>query len=122
MKPDTSERVGIPARAPKFVHLRAAAKLAKIPFQIEPASRPLGNDANVIQVSRGSVAAATIGLPCRYMHTQTEVCCLKDLEQSAKLLATFIEKLNFMWVKPFVSRAVMSEDRIKLNQLGESAP
>lgn len=42
----------------------------------------LGNDANAIQVSRAGVAAASIGIPNRYMHTQVEVCSLKNLEFS----------------------------------------
>lgn len=71
--------------------LIAAAKKGKIPFQPAPSSRLLGNDANAIQVARGGVAAASLGVPNRYMHSQVEVCSLKDLENSAKLLAQFIK-------------------------------
>ena len=71
-----------------------AAKKNKIAYQIEPKTRPLPNDANAIQVTRGGVAAASIGIPNRYMHSQVEVCHFKDLEDSAKLLAAFIKDIG----------------------------
>lgn len=74
--------------------LVAAAKKAKIPYQPAPSSKLLGNDANIIQVSRKGVAAASIGIPNRYMHTQVEVVHLKDLELAARLLAEFIKAIR----------------------------
>lgn len=74
--------------------LVATAKKNKIPYQPLPESRLLGNDANAIQVSRGGVAAASLGIACRYLHTQVEVCSLKDLENAAKLLAKLAEGLD----------------------------
>ena len=74
--------------------LVAAAKKGKTPWQIAPSAALLGNDANAIQVSRAGVAAASIGIPNRYMHTQVEVCSLKDLENSAKLLADFMRSIQ----------------------------
>ena len=69
-------------------------KKLKIPHQALPHSKLLGNDANVMQVTRSGVAAASIGIPNRYMHTQVEVCSLKDLENSAKLLAGFVRAIG----------------------------
>lgn len=74
--------------------LLASAKKAKIPFQLSPSAALLGNDANAIQVSRGGVATASIGIPNRYMHTQVEVCSYSDLMNSARLLAEFIKSIN----------------------------
>ncbi len=74
--------------------LVSSAKKAKIPYQLEPSSRLLGNDANAIQVNKSGVAAASIGIPNRYMHTQVEVCSLQDLENSAQLLAHFIKSID----------------------------
>jgi endoglucanase len=74
--------------------LVASAKKARIPYQPAPSSRLLGNDANAMQVVRGGTAAGSIGIPNRYMHTQVEVCSLKDLENSAKLLAAFVKSIN----------------------------
>ena len=74
--------------------LLAAAKKLRIPYQLSPSSKPLGNDTNAIQVNKKGVATASIGLPNRYMHTQVEVCSFKDLENAAKLLAAFIKGIG----------------------------
>jgi putative aminopeptidase FrvX len=74
--------------------LKASAQKGKIPFQVSPSTRPFGNDANAIQVSREGVAAASIGVPNRYMHTQVEICSYKDLENSVKVLASFIQSIK----------------------------
>ncbi|RIL11672.1 MAG: hypothetical protein DCC75_01885 [Proteobacteria bacterium] len=74
--------------------LIAAAKKAKVPYQLQPSSGLLGNDANAIQVTKGGVAAGSIGIPNRYMHTQVEVCSLKDIENAAKLLAQFVKDIG----------------------------
>ncbi len=74
--------------------LIASAKKAKIPYQLAPSSGLLGNDANAIQITRSGVAAASLGIPNRYMHTQSEVCSLQDLENSAKLLAAFVKSIG----------------------------
>lgn len=74
--------------------LIASAKKGKIPYQISPSAALLGNDANAMQVSRGGVATASIGIPNRYMHSQVEVCSYSDLENSAKLLAEFIKSIT----------------------------
>ncbi|MCB0354735.1 MAG: M42 family metallopeptidase, partial [Bdellovibrionales bacterium] len=71
-----------------------SARKGKIPYQHLPSSSLLGNDANAMQVTRAGVAAASIGIPNRYMHTQVEVCSLKDLENSAKLLAGFVKSVS----------------------------
>jgi putative aminopeptidase FrvX len=74
--------------------LKDAAKKTKSPYQPAPSPRPLGNDANTIQISRGGVAAASLGIPNRYMHTQVEVCSYKDLEAAVKILAYFISHIT----------------------------
>jgi endoglucanase len=74
--------------------LEAAAKAGKIPQQPGISGRLFGNDANTMQISREGVAAASIGIPNRYMHTQVEACNLKDLENAAKLLARFIKDIK----------------------------
>ena len=53
-----------------------------------------GTDANAIQLSRAGVAAALVSLPQRYMHTPVEVVSLKDLDNTAKLLAEFVLSLE----------------------------
>lgn len=70
------------------------AKKQKIPHQLAASSGLLGNDANSIQISRAGVAAASIGVPNRYMHSQVEVCSLADLENCSKLLAGFVKSVT----------------------------
>ena len=74
--------------------LKDAAKKTKTPYQIAPSTRPLGNDANTMQIARSGVAAASIGIPNRYMHTQAEVCSYKDLEYTIKILVKFITSIT----------------------------
>ena len=74
--------------------LKGAAKSSKSPFQPAPSPRPLGNDANSIQIARSGVAAASIGIPNRYMHTQVEVCSYKDLAGAIKILSKFVQSIT----------------------------
>ncbi len=77
-----------------FKLLCEAAEAEKIPYQVEGAPRGTGTDANAIQLSRGGKAAALVSVPLRYMHTPTEVLSLDDLENTAKLLAAFVLRLE----------------------------
>lgn len=74
--------------------LVSASKKGKIKYQNAPSAGLLGNDANSIQVSRAGVAAGSIGVPNRYMHTQVEVCSYADLMNCAKLLAAFVKEIK----------------------------
>lgn len=71
-----------------------AAEAEKIPYQVEGAPRGTGTDANAIQLSRGGKAAALVSVALRYMHTPTEVLALEDVENTAKLLAAFVRRLD----------------------------
>lgn len=77
-----------------FELLVAAAEAEKIPYQIDGEPRGTGTDANAIQLTRGGKAAALVSVPLRYMHTPTEVLSLEDLENTAKLLAAFVMRLE----------------------------
>jgi len=80
---------------PKVLELLIeAAEAEKIPYQIEAAPRGTGTDANAIQLSRGGKAAALVSVALRYMHTPTEVLALEDVENTAKLLAAFVRRLD----------------------------
>jgi endoglucanase len=67
-----------------------AGKSHDLPYQRQAAPGATGTDANAIQLARAGVATGLIGIPNRYMHTQVEVVSLKDLENSAALLAEMI--------------------------------
>jgi len=66
--------------------IRDAAKKYKIPCQIETTKGRGGTDAIAMQVSKKGVAATTMSIPSRYMHTQAEVVNLKDLDSLVKLI------------------------------------
>ena len=61
---------------------------------MEGAPRGTGTDANAIQLSRGGKAAALVSVALRYMHTPTEVLALEDVENTAKMLAAFVRRLD----------------------------
>ncbi|NLE07793.1 MAG: M42 family metallopeptidase [Dehalococcoidales bacterium] len=70
------------------------AKEMKIPYQIVAAPGGTGTDANVIQLSRSGVAAGLLSVPLRYMHTPNEIMDLKDIENTAKLMAGICERID----------------------------
>jgi endoglucanase len=72
-----------------FDMLIKIAKEKKINYQVEAAPYPTGTDANVIQITRAGVAAGLVSIPCRYMHTYTEIISLKDVEKVINLLTEF---------------------------------
>jgi endoglucanase len=70
-----------------------AAEAEGLPYQIDAEPRGTGTDANAIQLSRGGKAAALVSVPLRYMHTPSEVLALADMENAAKLLTAFVQRL-----------------------------
>lgn len=74
--------------------LKELAKELDMPIQLEVMSGSSGTNAWPIQVSREGVATAVVSIPERYMHTPVEVVHRKDLEDTAKLLAAFVESLG----------------------------
>ena len=74
--------------------LKLLAIEKEIPIQISGLSKPAGNDANVMQISRGGQATAIVAIPNRYMHSPVEVISLDDLDNAAQLIAEFCVTLN----------------------------
>jgi endoglucanase len=70
------------------------AKDQEIPFQLEATPGGTGTDANVMQLSRAGMATGLIGVPLRYMHTPNEVMHLQDIENAARLMAGFCERVT----------------------------
>jgi endoglucanase len=74
--------------------MRALAKKKKITYQESPGHRASGGtDTAVMQLTRSGVATALISIPNRYMHTQVEICDLRDVEGAIKLLTETIAGL-----------------------------
>jgi tetrahedral aminopeptidase len=69
--------------------LEESASAVEVAVQLRGAPRPTGTDANAMQLARGGVATAVIGIPNRYMHSPVEMVHLDDLDRAARLLAEF---------------------------------
>lgn len=74
--------------------LRELAIQKEIPIQIGGIAKPAGNDANVMQISRGGQATGIVAIPNRYMHSPVEVVSLADLDNAAQLIAEFCLSLK----------------------------
>ena len=70
------------------------AKRDGIDIQLEACHGDTGTDAWEIQVAGSGVPTALLSVPLRYMHTNYEVCDTNDLENAAKLIATFATQLK----------------------------
>lgn len=65
------------------------AKSANIPYQLEVLERG-GTDARAIQLSRAGVPAGCISIPCRYVHSPSEMVDLDDVENAIKLVIALL--------------------------------
>jgi endoglucanase len=67
------------------------AEKNKIPYQREVLELPATTDARNIQVTRAGVPTGCISIPCRYVHSPSEMIDLSDLENALKLLLKLVE-------------------------------
>lgn len=80
---------------PRVGHmLYASARRLGLRHQVCPVARATGDCANAIQIARGAIATASVGIPQRNMHTQAEVCALDDLENTVRLLVDFLKSIG----------------------------
>ncbi len=68
------------------------AKTKEIPFQYEGMGGSTGTNADKIGVVRGGVKTALISVPLRYMHTPVETADVRDIENTARLMAAFVKE------------------------------
>lgn len=66
-----------------------AATEAEIAWQIDPQASYTGTDTDAIQIARAGVATGLVSIPCRYLHSPSEIASLKDIDQVAEVLARF---------------------------------
>jgi putative aminopeptidase FrvX len=79
---------------PKLVeHLRAIAEREGIAHQMEilPAG---GTDAGEVQRMHGGIPAATLSIPCRYVHTPNEMVSRFDVRAAIDLTARYLEEAH----------------------------
>jgi endoglucanase len=77
-----------------FELLVTTAQQENIPYQVVGMPRATGTDANVMQLSRGGVAAALVSVPLRYMHSPVEVLSLADIEATIALLSAVLYRID----------------------------
>lgn len=70
--------------------LSALAQEQKIPAQRD-IMRDGGTDAGVIHTTRLGVCTGGISVPCRYIHTPSEMCDLGDVQACIQLVAAFAQ-------------------------------
>lgn len=68
--------------------------LVRDPRPPAPSGTTAANDGRVIQLAGSGVAAASIGVPQRNMHTQTEIVSPADAENAVKLLVAFVRSVD----------------------------
>ena len=77
---------------PRLVNaLSSTAQKARIPCQREVLEGGT-TDARVMQISRAGMPAACISIPCRYVHSPSEMVDHNDVENSVKLLVALLSK------------------------------
>lgn len=69
------------------------AKEENIPCQKEIMNGRTGTNADHITVSKGGIPSALVSLPLRYMHTPVETVDIRDIENTALLIARFMERV-----------------------------
>ena len=76
---------------PRVVDLMVRrAEAARIPYQLEVLQRGT-TDATAIQLARSGVPVGVISIPCRYIHTPSEMVDAEDVENSVRLLGALLE-------------------------------
>jgi putative aminopeptidase FrvX len=77
-----------------FELLHAAGEAEDIPFTVAASSRATGTDADAFHIARAGIPSAVVSIPLRYMHSPVEMVQLDDVENTAKLIAAFVRRLE----------------------------
>ncbi|MGN6166645.1 MAG: M42 family metallopeptidase [Solirubrobacteraceae bacterium] len=77
-----------------FELLHETAEQEGMPFAVESLGRRTGTDADAIYVSRAGVPTGLVSVPVRYMHSPVEMVALEDIDNAARLIAAFAQRLE----------------------------
>jgi putative aminopeptidase FrvX len=77
-----------------FELLHAAGEEAGIPFTVSASARYTGTDADAVHISRSGIPCGVVSIPLRYMHSPVEMVQLDDVENAARLIAAFAQRLS----------------------------
>lgn len=69
------------------------AEKNNISYQIEVMNGETGTNADRFSVNKSGVKAVTLSIPLKYMHTPVEVISLSDVENTAQLIAAYIQEV-----------------------------
>lgn len=67
------------------------AEKARLPYQMEVLERGR-TDARAIQLSRAGVPAGCLSIPCRYIHSPSEMVDFQDVENAVRLLVALLQQ------------------------------
>ncbi len=73
--------------------LRETAEKYDIPYQLEVAEGGT-TDATAIQLTKSGIPSGVVSIPARYIHSPVEVVDMRDLENSANLVARALERAD----------------------------
>lgn len=77
---------------PRMVDLMVKrAEAARIPYQLEVLQAGT-TDATAIQITRAGVPVGVISIPCRYIHTPSEMVDAGDVENAVRLLVEILRR------------------------------
>jgi endoglucanase len=85
-----------------FELLLETAREEGITVQIEASPRGTPTDANFIQMERGGIPTALISIPCRYLHSPSEMVDIRDVEGAVKLISSFAKKISGKTKEDFI--------------------
>jgi len=77
-----------------FELLHEAGEAEGIPFTVAASARATGTDADAFHLSRAGIPCAVVSIPLRYMHSPVEMVQLDDVENAARLIAAFAQRLD----------------------------
>ena len=69
------------------------AEAEGIPYTLSASARGTGTDADAIFVAGDGVPTGLVSVPLRYMHSPVEMVQLDDVENTARLIAAFAQRL-----------------------------
>ncbi|MFA9422786.1 MAG: M20/M25/M40 family metallo-hydrolase [Sedimentibacter sp.] len=75
----------------KFIE---TCKKYNYPMQYEAITSNTGTDTESMQVNREGIPCILLSIPLRYMHTSVETIDIKDIENTGKAIARFINELD----------------------------
>lgn len=70
------------------------AQKNNMPYQIEVMNGETGTNADRFSVNKSGVKAVTLSIPLKYMHTPVEVISVSDVENTAQLIAAYLEEVG----------------------------